>query len=134
MLLLTVKGATSYEDLKSYNNTLHPTFKEACRACGLLNDDNEWYEAFDEAAKWATSDQLRQLIVTMLLYCEVGDEHTLLGRRRRRHPPLEAFAVAVGPTETRQRAKTPFAPYDIRRRPATKSSHRAASSSTEAHV
>lgn len=75
MLLLTVKGATSYEDLRSYNNTLHPTFKEACRARGLLNDDNEWYEAFDEAAKWATSDQLRQLFVTMLLYCEVGDEH-----------------------------------------------------------
>jgi hypothetical protein len=42
----------------------------------------------------------------------------LLGRRRRRHPPLEAFAVVVGPTETRQRAKAPFAPYDIRRRPA----------------
>jgi hypothetical protein len=34
----------------------------------------------------------------------------LLGRRRRRHPSLEAFAVVVGPTETRQRARTPFAP------------------------
>jgi hypothetical protein len=33
----------------------------------------------------------------------------LLGRRRRRHPSLEAFAVAVGPTETSQRAGTPFA-------------------------
>jgi hypothetical protein len=35
---------------------------------------------------------------------------------------------------SRQRAGTPFAPYDIRRRPAMRSSHRAASSSTEAHV
>ena len=58
----------------------------------------------------------------------------LLGRRRRRHPSLEAFAAVVGPTETRQRAGTPFARYDIRRRPATRSSHRAASSSMEAHV
>jgi hypothetical protein len=65
---------------------------------------------------------------------EVERVRRVLGRRRRRHPPLEAFVVVVGPTETRQRAKAPFAPYDIRRRPATRSSHRAASSSTEAHV
>jgi hypothetical protein len=44
----------------------------------------------------------------------------MLGRRRRRHPSLEAFAVVAGPTETRQRAGTPFAPYDIGRRPVTK--------------
>jgi hypothetical protein len=44
------------------------------------------------------------------------------------------FAVVIGPTETRQRAGTPFAPYDIGRRPVTRSSHRAASSSMEAHV
>jgi hypothetical protein len=58
----------------------------------------------------------------------------MLGRRRRRHPSLEAFAVVVGPTETRQQAGTPFAPYDIGRRPVTRSPHRAASFGTEAHV
>jgi hypothetical protein len=58
----------------------------------------------------------------------------MLGRRRRRHPSLEAFAVVAGPTETRQRARTPFAPFNIGRRPTTRSSHRAASSSMEAHA
>jgi hypothetical protein len=58
----------------------------------------------------------------------------MLGQRQRRHPLLEAFAVVIGPTETRQRAGTPFAPYDIGQRPVTRSSHRAASSSIEAHV
>jgi hypothetical protein len=53
----------------------------------------------------------------------------MLGRRQRRHPSLGAFAVVVGPTETRQRAGTPFAPYDIGRRPVARSSHRAALSS-----
>jgi hypothetical protein len=57
----------------------------------------------------------------------------MLGRRQRRHPSLEAFAAVVGPTEIKQ-AGTPFARYDIRRRPATRSSHRATSSSSEAHV
>jgi hypothetical protein len=42
--------------------------------CGLLSNDQEWYNAFDEATSWATSGQLRQLFVTMLLFCEVGDE------------------------------------------------------------
>jgi hypothetical protein len=32
----------------------------------------------------------------------------MLGRRQRRHPSLEAFAAAAGPTETK-RAGTPFA-------------------------
>ena len=76
MLLLTVKGATSYEHLKFHNRTYHRTFKEACMSRGLLGDDQEWYNAFDEAAAWATSPQLRSLFVTMILFCEVGDENT----------------------------------------------------------
>lgn len=75
LLLLTVKGATSYEHLRYHNQTYHATFKDACRSRGLLGDDQEWYNAFDEAAAWATSAQLRSLFVTMLLFCEVSDEN-----------------------------------------------------------
>jgi hypothetical protein len=75
MLLLTVKGATSYESLQMYNDISYSTFKEACNAHGLLSNDQEWYNAFDEAAHWATSNQLMQLFITMLLFCEVGDEY-----------------------------------------------------------
>jgi hypothetical protein len=57
----------------------------------------------------------------------------LLGRRQRRHPSLEAFAAVAGLMETK-RAGTPFVSFGTRRRPATASSHRAASSSSEAHV
>lgn len=74
MLLMVVKGAQSYEDLKTYNGITYSTFREACNAHGLLGSDQEWYCAFDEAATWATSSQLRQLFVTMLLFCEVNDE------------------------------------------------------------
>jgi hypothetical protein len=74
MLLMVVKGAQNYESLQTYDLILHSTFKEACIAHGLLEDEQEWYNAFDEAASWATSNQLRQLFVTMLLFCEVGDE------------------------------------------------------------
>jgi hypothetical protein len=76
MLLMVAKGAQNFESLRTYNNVLYPSFKETCRAHGLLEDDQEWYNAFDEAASWATSSQLCDLFVTMLLFCEVGDEFT----------------------------------------------------------
>jgi len=75
MLLLVVRGVLSYEDVRRYNGVLYPTFKLACGARGLLGDDKECYDAFDEAAAWATSSQLRKLFVTMLLFCEVNDEY-----------------------------------------------------------
>uniref|UniRef100_K3Y356 ATP-dependent DNA helicase n=1 Tax=Setaria italica TaxID=4555 RepID=K3Y356_SETIT len=50
MLLNVVKGATSYEDLSTIGGVLHPTFKDACQALGLLGDDNEWREALREAS------------------------------------------------------------------------------------
>jgi hypothetical protein len=71
--------------------------------------------------------------------CKIFRDHKILkyifmlGRRQRRHPSLEAFAAVVGPTEIK-RAGTPFARHNIGRRPMTRSSHRAASSSSEAHV
>jgi hypothetical protein len=80
MLLLTAKGATNFPNLRYHNNIQHPTFKEACRSRGLLADDSEWYEAFDEAATWGTSSQLRNLFVTMILFCEVGDERAFFER------------------------------------------------------
>ena len=71
---MIVKGARGYNDLKTYNGITYGTFKEACAARGLLQDDNEWYAAFNEAINWATAPQLRNLFVTLLIYCNLQDE------------------------------------------------------------
>jgi hypothetical protein len=42
MLLNYVKGATSYEHLRTMDGIEHDIFKNACIAMGLLEDDNEW--------------------------------------------------------------------------------------------
>ena len=76
ILLHAVKGAFTFADLRYHNGVQYSTFKEACRSRGLIGDDQEWYEAFDEAATWATSSHLRKLFVTMILFCEVGDEYS----------------------------------------------------------
>jgi hypothetical protein len=74
MLLMIVKGATDYTDIRTYNGIVFPTFKDACAARGLLKDDNEWYKTFDEASNWATASQLRNLFTTILLFCDLQNE------------------------------------------------------------
>ena len=40
LLLTSVRGPTSFENLRTVNGTLHPTFRAACEALGLLNNDH----------------------------------------------------------------------------------------------
>src|SRR6266540_1380814 len=71
MLLMIVKGTKNYEEIRTYNGIIYQTFKEACAARGLLSDDKEWYNTFQEASTLATYSQLRNLFVIMLTYCEI---------------------------------------------------------------
>jgi hypothetical protein len=59
--------------LKTGCDNEHPTFWAACQALGFLHDDQEWSHALTDAAQWATPYQLRQLFITLLLFCEVSD-------------------------------------------------------------
>jgi hypothetical protein len=49
MLLNCIKGATSYEHLRTMDGIEHDKFKDACITMGLLADDNEWHQALEEA-------------------------------------------------------------------------------------
>ncbi|XP_024311758.1 uncharacterized protein LOC100826197 isoform X1 [Brachypodium distachyon] len=73
MLLMCVRGAQSFDDLRTYQRIKFSTFREACHARGLLGDDAEWSYVFDETVLWATPRQLRDLFVTILMFCDVGD-------------------------------------------------------------
>nr|GEW64334.1 ATP-dependent DNA helicase PIF1-like [Tanacetum cinerariifolium] len=64
-------GVQGFEELMTVNNRTCPTFKEACFAHGLLNDDKEWTKAISEESLWALGPQLRDTFITMLLLCDV---------------------------------------------------------------
>jgi len=70
LLLLTVKGATSFNDLKTVNGEFCPSFSAACLALGLIEDDDEWKRAMNEAVGWMMPKQLRKLFVRILLHCQ----------------------------------------------------------------
>uniref|UniRef100_A0A453HZ10 Helitron helicase-like domain-containing protein n=1 Tax=Aegilops tauschii subsp. strangulata TaxID=200361 RepID=A0A453HZ10_AEGTS len=73
MLLNTVEGCRSYEDIRTVDGVVHPTYKSACYALGLLNDDKEWNDCIKEASHLAFAPQMHQLFCTILLFCEVTD-------------------------------------------------------------
>jgi hypothetical protein len=41
-------GAKSFEDLAIVDGHIFPTFREACEAYGLIHDDSEWIQSFQE--------------------------------------------------------------------------------------
>ncbi|XP_028767101.1 uncharacterized protein LOC114724813 [Neltuma alba] len=77
ILLNKVKGPTSFDDIKTVDGVIHDTFKAACFARGLLEDDNEYIAAIKEASVWASGSQLRRLFVSMLLCCSLQHPDTV---------------------------------------------------------
>ena len=69
LLLTVVKGATSFGHLRTVNGFLYPTFKQACIALGLLEDDQEWTQCLQEASVMQTGSQLHFLFVTIIRDC-----------------------------------------------------------------
>ena len=70
LLLTVVKGAKSFEDIHTYVDIVHPTYKAACLAHGFLTDDREWDKCLQEAGDMQTGGQLRFLFGYILLHCQ----------------------------------------------------------------
>jgi PIF1-like helicase len=71
MLLNIIRGATSFENLRTIDGILYPSFKEACIALGLLQNDKEWDQCLKEAEQIQTGIQLCKLFAILLLFCEI---------------------------------------------------------------
>jgi hypothetical protein len=68
MLLSHVRGAQSYEDVRTHLGVLYPTFKECCGAKGMLAEDGEWDQCLTEASAIALPRQLRNLFANILIF------------------------------------------------------------------
>ncbi len=73
MILYHVPGATDWKDLKTVDGQQYDTFKEACIALGVLNDDREHELCLEESALRDMPAKLRSLFCIILVYCEPAD-------------------------------------------------------------
>lgn len=76
-LLITVRGPTSLKDLRTVDGVEYATFKEACNALRLLENDGECFECLCEASVMQTGTQLCRLFVTILKDCLPTEPATL---------------------------------------------------------
>ncbi|XP_019199139.1 PREDICTED: uncharacterized protein LOC109192887 [Ipomoea nil] len=65
-LLNIVRGPTSFDDIKKVDGVQYNSFRDACYARGLIEDDKEYVDAISEAAVWSSAHSLRKLFVTLL--------------------------------------------------------------------
>jgi hypothetical protein len=88
VLLTHVARATCFEDLRTTHRThtpttvVHPTFKAACLARGLLQDDAEWDQCLSEATSVQLPRSLQQLFTSLLIYNNVTNPGRLWDKHK----------------------------------------------------
>jgi len=82
LLLTAVRGAQSFDDIRTVDEVLHPTYRSACTALRLLEDDGEWVSCFIEAVRFSTGSSLRSLFVIALMHSDLADPCALWNRFR----------------------------------------------------
>ena len=70
-------GKTSYNDLKTVNGVEYETFKDACRALGLLTDGVLWRLVMEDVKLEKLPRQMRELFVVILTFTDISDPKTL---------------------------------------------------------
>ena len=70
LLLHHIRGPRSFAELKTVEGDLCSSFREACFRLGLLEDDNQYYLAMQEASVSNSASSLRSLFAVILTWCE----------------------------------------------------------------
>lgn len=78
MLLKNRKGITSFDSIRTVEGTVYPTYKSACIALNLCEDDNNWIFCLNEAVQHQMPIQLRYLFGSILENCNPANPTDLL--------------------------------------------------------
>ena len=70
-------GKGSFQDLRTFDGDIQVSYQEVCRLLGLLQDDKEWDKVLTEGSVTRLSSALRELFITILLFCEPANPKTL---------------------------------------------------------
>ena len=77
LLLNTVRGPTSYENLRTHDGIIHPTFRDTASSYGLTQDDSEWDRCLQEATINCLPCQIRHIFSMILVHCSPSNPRGL---------------------------------------------------------
>ena len=97
MLLKCTPGATSHSDLRTIDGVTHPTYKAACQALNLVENDSQWEECLREAEMISVPRAIRDLFCTIIFDCHPTDPARL----------FEMFADTMSEDFEHKRSKDP---------------------------
>ncbi|KAL1348491.1 hypothetical protein AAHE18_07G083400 [Arachis hypogaea] len=66
LLLNTQRRCMSFRDIRTVGGTIYATYRDACFALRLLQDDKEFIDAIKEASSWASGSYVRRLFIILL--------------------------------------------------------------------
>ncbi|AEE09607.1 putative DNA helicase [Cotesia vestalis bracovirus] len=69
LLLVNVRGPTSFESLRTVNGVIFPTYRAACEELKLLENDSHWDTTIAEAIICASPSQIRTLFAIIISTC-----------------------------------------------------------------
>ncbi|XP_031333941.1 uncharacterized protein LOC116163953 [Photinus pyralis] len=69
LLLITVRGPTSFHSLRTVNGVLCESYRDACQHLHLLENDEHWDNSLHEASLTASSYQMRTLFAIIISTC-----------------------------------------------------------------
>ncbi|CAH1446995.1 unnamed protein product [Lactuca virosa] len=75
ILLNKVKGPTCYGNIRTVNETVYESYKDACYALGLLDDDREYISSIYETHHWATVSFCGSLFVMLITSDSLSRPH-----------------------------------------------------------
>ncbi|XP_074327666.1 uncharacterized protein LOC141665580 [Apium graveolens] len=67
------KSCTSFDELRTVEGHVFESFKEACAAMGLLQNDSQWHKELVENSHLSLVKQLREMFANILAYCSISD-------------------------------------------------------------
>jgi len=67
LILNRSKGAQSFEQLRTHEGTIYAAYKEAAYAIGLIENDKNIFETFEEACSITLPQQLRIYFINFLI-------------------------------------------------------------------
>jgi hypothetical protein len=68
LLLLTVRGAKSFQDLRTYQNVTYLTFFEAAKARNLISTDEEWDKCLKESSTYMFPKAMCELFAYICVF------------------------------------------------------------------